>query len=105
MKKSQFGFEYSWEDLRPVRPLFVTVLIAQLIGAAVGLGTAHPPSWYDSMCAGAALATFPGFLLGLPVQMGARAEALGENRVMVRGLGMVALMLSAVGLMVVAQAR
>ena len=30
MKESQSGLEYSWEDLQPVRPLFVTILAVQV---------------------------------------------------------------------------
>ena len=98
MKESPFGFEYSWADLEPVRPLFVTVLLAQFLGAAFGLWSDKFPSWFDNIWVAAAFATFPGFLLGLPVQMRLRPGSLGEHRVMVRRLGMVALLLSVAAL-------
>jgi len=95
MKESPFGFEYSWNDLGPVRPLFVAVLIAQVLGAALGLWIARFPFWFDNLWAGGALASFPGFLLGLPIQMHLRPGSLTENRVMVRRMGLIALLLSA----------
>ena len=95
MKESPFGFEYSWEDLQPVRPLFVTALIAQLVGAALGLWIAVFPSGFENLWAGGALATFPGYLLGLPLQTYLRPGSLGENRIMVLRMGLVALVLSA----------
>ena len=94
MKESLFGFEYSWEDLQPVRPLFVTVLIAQVTGAALGLWIAMFPSWFENLWAGGALVTFPGFLLGLPIQMYLRPGRISENLVMVFRMGLVALVLS-----------
>jgi ABC-type dipeptide/oligopeptide/nickel transport system permease subunit len=98
MRESPFGFEYSWEDLRPVRPLFVTVLVAQFLGAVVGLAVGYFPGWFENIWIGGAIATFPGFLVGLPIQMRARAEAINENRVMVRRIGLVALILTVVGI-------
>lgn len=95
MRQSPFGFEYSWEDLRPVRPLFVTVIVAQIIGAVLGLWTARFPSWFDNLWCGGAFATFPGFLLGLPIQIRLRPGSLGEIRVMVRRMGLIVLLLFA----------
>ena len=36
MSDSGFKMSYSWEDLRPIHPLFVTTLVFQALGAAVG---------------------------------------------------------------------
>ena len=94
MKESRFGFEYDWGDLEPVRPLFVTVLIAQVIAAAFGLWLKVYPSWFDNVWAGAALATFPGFLIGLPIQYFLRPGSLSEHRVLVRRMSLVTLVLS-----------
>jgi hypothetical protein len=94
MKESPFGFQYDWGDLEPVRALFITVLIAQVIAAAVGLWLAVYPSWFDNVWAGATLATFPAFLLGLPIQHFWRPGALSEHRVLVGRMGLVALVLS-----------
>jgi len=94
MKESPFGFEYSWEDLQPVRALFVTSLVAQFLGAAAGLLLAVFPSRFECVWAGGALATFPGFLIGLALQAYLRPGSIGANVVMVRRLGLIALVLS-----------
>ena len=95
MKESPLGFEYSWADLQPVRALFLTTLLAQLIGAAFGLWIAKYPSWFDNLWAGGALATLPGYVIGLLVQSVLRPGSLSENIVMVRRLGFVSALLSA----------
>ena len=94
MKESQFGFEYSWADLQPIRALFVTVLVAQIIGAAAGLFLSDSESWFLRLWFGGAVATFPAFVLGLVVQTRARPGSISENRVIVRRLGLIALLLS-----------
>jgi hypothetical protein len=94
MRESQFGFEYSWSDLKPVWPLALTVLVGQLAGAALGFYVAKYPNAFANIWAGGALATFPSFLLGILVQWQRNAAALGENRIMLRRLGMIALVLS-----------
>jgi hypothetical protein len=94
MRESQFGFEYSWSDLKPVWPLALTVLIGQLGGAALGYYVAKNPSAFANIWAGGALATFPCFLIGILIQWLRNAAALNENRVMVRRLGLIALVLS-----------
>src|SRR5262245_30499611 len=98
MRESPLGFEYTWEDLRPVRPLFVTTLVCQGLGAIAGFAIGYFPAWFENVWIGAAVATFPGFVLGIPVQRRARAEAIAENLVMVRRIGLVALVLSVAGL-------
>jgi hypothetical protein len=96
MKESPFGFEYSWSDLQPVRSLAITVFGAQLIGAAIGLLVASHSSWFLKLWFGAAVVTFPAFLLGLVIQSRIKPGSIGENRVMVRRLGLIALLLSVV---------
>ncbi len=71
MKDSQFGFQYSTEDQQPIRPLFTTNVIA-----------------------GGFSASFPGFLVGLLVQRRLDPAALQDNRVMVRRMGLIALLFS-----------
>ena len=72
----------------------MTVLIAQVIGAAAALWLSVYPSWFDNLWAGGALATFPGFLAGLPIQRLLRPGSLSEHRGMVRRFGAIALVLS-----------
>lgn len=81
MKESQFGFEYSWSDTKPIRILVVTMLIIQLSGAGTGLWISRYPSWFENLWAGTALATFPGFLLGLILQRYFRPGSIKQNGV------------------------
>ena len=97
MQENQFGFEYSWSDLEPVRALAVTVLVAQLLGAAIGLWVARYPEWFDNLWAGGAIATSPGYALGLLLQHRLKPGSLTENVVMVRRMGLIAVILSLVG--------
>lgn len=94
MKETPFGFEYSWSDLKPVRVLAVTVLVAQVAGAALGFTFQRFPDWFESVWFGAALATFPAFLVGLVAQAGVRPGSIAENATMVRRLGLIALFLT-----------
>ena len=98
MRESRLGFSYSWADLHPVRALAVTVVAAQAIGAAIGWAVGNHDKLILSLWFGAAIATFPAFLLGLLIQSRIRAGSLSENRVMVRRLGFVALVLSVAAL-------
>lgn len=95
MKESPFGFQYSWSDLKPVRVLAITVVVAQLIGAVLGFAFQRFPGWFESAWHGAALATFPAFLVGLWAQARVHPGSIGGNPVMVRRLGLIALLLTA----------
>jgi hypothetical protein len=95
MKESQFGFEYTWEDLQPVRALALIVFGVQIAGGLAGLAFPQFPRWFESMWFGAAIATFPAFLVGLVVQSKLSPGSISENRTMVRRLGLIALFLSA----------
>ena len=99
MQESQFGFEYSWADTQPIRALVVMVHAAQILGAVLGMVFVNHDSWFMRLWLGAALATFPAFLVGLAVQARVRPGSIGENRVMVRRLGMIALLFSAMSFM------
>jgi hypothetical protein len=89
MAQPDYDFEYSWEDLKPVRPLFVTILVAQGLGLVAGLVLYDGRSWVESAWLGGAFATFLGYLLGLWVQAVLLPGSLGRNRVLVRHLGLV----------------
>jgi len=94
MDESQFRIEYSWEDLKPVRPLGVTLIAAQVAGCLIGLWLHTYPSFGANLWAGGALATFPGFLLGLLVQHRINTAAITGNMALVRRIGLIALLLS-----------
>jgi len=98
MRENQFGFEYSWSDLQPVRALAITMLIAQLVGALSGLWIARFPAWFDNLWAGGAIATFPGYAIGLLIQRNFKPGSLTENVVMVRRIGLVAGFLTVAGI-------
>ena len=98
MKESQFGFEYTWADLQPVRALAVVVVAAQVVGGVVGLLLPRFPSWFESLFFGAAVVCFPAFLVGLVVQARWRPGSLAEHKVMVRRFGFVAAVFSAFAL-------
>jgi|TARA_R100000455_G_C6243016_1_gene101443 hypothetical protein len=92
--KSSIKLSYSWSELAPVRPLYVTTLVAQLIGAGVGLSTFGTTHFFEALWLGGALATFPGFVAGLFVQRFLRPGSLTRNRQMVLFMGFVAFFLT-----------
>ena len=98
MSNSGFKMSYSWEDLRPIHPLFVTSLVSQALGAVAGLVLKVGPSWFESVWLGGALATFPGFLVGIPVQFHLRPGSLASHKSMVIFLGAIALFLFIIAL-------
>ena len=95
MKESQLGFEYSWADLQSIRALAVTVILLQIAGLVLGLALAHQSTWLLRAWFGGALVTFPAFLLGLAIQSRVQPGGISENRVLVRRLGLIAFLLSA----------
>ena len=95
MTARPFKVSYSWSELAPVRPLCVTTLVAQLIGAGVGLSTFGTTHFFEALWLGGSLATFPGFLAGLVVQRILRPGSLARNRQMVLFMGTVAFFLTA----------
>jgi hypothetical protein len=99
MRESAFGFSYSWSDLQPVRALAVTVLIAQIVGGAVGFAMARYPDWFDNLWAGGAIATLPGYVVGAAIQHHLKPGSLGENWTMVRRMGLIALLFTGAGFM------
>ena len=98
MARPGYDFEYSWSELKPVRPLSVCILVAQLLGAVAGLGFYDGQSWVDDVWTGGALASFPGFLVGLWVQAVMLPGSLERNRVLVRRVGWLAAFFSAFAL-------
>ena len=90
MAQPDYDFEYSWEDLKPVRPLSVCMLVAQVLGLLAGLLFGRDGGWVERAFVWGASATFPGYLLGLWVQTVMMPGSLGRNRVMVRRVGWLA---------------
>lgn len=94
MQDSQFGFRYSWADLQPIRPLATTAFIVQIIGAVLGWWLAPFPVFNVNIIAGGFAASFPGFLIGLLIQLCVNPVALREQSVMVRRMGLISLLFS-----------
>ncbi|HKU17452.1 MAG TPA: hypothetical protein VJQ52_23870 [Steroidobacteraceae bacterium] len=94
MREDQFGFEYSWADLQPIRLLLIVVISFQVVGGVLGLWVAHFSEWFSNLWAGAAIATSPGFAVGFIAQRLSDPASISGNRVMVRRLGLIALVLS-----------
>ena len=94
VKDSQFGFQYTREDLQPVRPMYTAMVVVQLIGALSGYLLAPFPTFQANVIAGGFAASFPGYLVGLLVQQLTNPAAIGDNRVMVRRIGLIALLFS-----------
>ena len=90
--------EYDWEDLKPIHPLWYTVLVAQVLGAAINLLMQGTANWFDVAWQGGAIATFVGFLVGLPVQAYLRPGTIAENRSMVVFVGIVSFCIMLFGL-------
>jgi hypothetical protein len=68
------------------------MFVMEALGAASGLKAGAFPHWSCDLSFGAALAVFPGFLVGLWVQLLLDPDRLREHRVMVRRIGLLALL-------------
>jgi len=90
MRESRFGFRYSWSDLQPIRALSIVAFAVQFVGVVLGYLFPRSPYWFESVWFGGAIATFPGFLLGLLVQYRYRPGSISANKLMVQRLGVVA---------------
>ncbi len=80
--------------MRPLRPLYVALFVAQTIGAIAGLWVTRYPSWFENLWAGAALATFPGYLAGWAAQKKIAPAALLAHGGTARRIGFAAMLLT-----------
>jgi hypothetical protein len=94
MKDTKFGFEYALANLQPIRTLAVVALVFQIAGALFGLWRSHYTEWLSNLWAGGALASFPGFIVGLIAQKLKEPLSISQNKTMVRRMGLVDLVLS-----------
>ena len=94
MRESQVGFEYSWADLRAIRGVVVSLYAGQIIGGVLGLLFGDKSFWFFNLWFGGDLASFPSFLLGLLIQYLRQPGSISRNRVMVRRLGLISLLLT-----------
>ncbi|MGO4261470.1 hypothetical protein [Lysobacter sp. TAB13] len=102
MQEPQFGSRYSLSDLQPVWPVMLAVLLAELIGAAIGYYALSAPHPILRLWLGAALAALPGYALGLILQRKLRPDRFRTHRPLIRRLGVLAalLTLTAVGILI-----
>ena len=100
MKESPFGFQYTWEDIQPVRPLVITLVLTQIAGAAICLLTSPLPDAFNNIWLGGALGTFPGYILGLLIQKRIRPKSIGKNKVLVNRLGYIAFALTTAAIII-----
>lgn len=101
MKESQFGFSYTWQDLKPVWALAISVIVFQVIGATLlYLLVSIDAHWFQVLWMGGAIATLPGYIVGLLLQHRIDVKSINHNKTMVYRLGMIAVVLTLVGLFV-----
>ena len=90
------GIGYSWEELRPIHRLVKVMYAMQVLGALAGLLVAQG-DWMPALWRGAALATFPGFVVGAIYQWASDSLPLRGNGIMVAFVGMLALFFTFLG--------
>lgn len=94
MRESQFGFQYDWADLKPIRPLMWAVVAAQLIGSVLGYRELVEGDAFDKIWTGGALASFPGYVVGCALQFLIRRQRFAEHGRMIWHTGLLAALLS-----------
>jgi hypothetical protein len=94
MNETKSGFEYNAGEFQPLRPLSLVIAAAQCVGVGVSLWVGHYPSWFENLWFGGALATFPGYLIGLAVQRHLHPNSLIVARALVRRMGLVSAIVS-----------
>jgi hypothetical protein len=110
--------------MQPIRALMVTVISFELLGAIVCYAMHLCPDWFLSawlstpshkepssssfltnliaqLWFGGVMAAFPGFLVGLFIQARLKPGSLGENKIMVRRLGMIAALLTLIAVLLI----
>jgi hypothetical protein len=80
--------------MRPLRPLYAALFVAQSLGAVAGLWLARYPAWFENLWAGAALLTLPGYAVGWAAQKRWAPAALAAHGSTVRRIGFAAAMLT-----------
>ena len=96
----QYSWQYTWQYLKAIREIFVTTVIAQIVGSVIFLFirlteliTLTEDCFLD-LWLGCALFTFPGYLAGVQIQVRIRPNSIEENKTLVRKTGLMALTLT-----------
>jgi hypothetical protein len=100
MKNSWFEIDYAWPDTRSIRIVANIVSASQVLGGVVGLFIVSNPNWILRLWIGAAIVTFPAFLVGLTVQARAHPGILKEKMNEVIKLGLACLIFSVAAIFV-----
>jgi hypothetical protein len=79
--------------MRPLKPLYAAMMVAQVAGAVLGLWLARHGTWFEDLWTGAALATLPGYLVGVQAQKRWSPANLLANAATVRRIGLAAVVL------------
>jgi len=79
--------------------MVVTIGIAQAAGALASFTLLRHLGWFESLWFGAAIATFPAFIVGASIQAVVKPGSLAENKIMVRRLGLIAAFLGSIALL------
>lgn len=99
MQRSVFHINYSWADLKPIRPAVIIVGAFQLLGAGLGYLYLGLSNWFDNLWFGGAFTTLPGAILGICFLYMTRADSIKANRLMCVHFLLVASTLTIVGLL------
>jgi hypothetical protein len=94
MKENEPGFDSNLGQFQPLRALSVVIAAAQCVGAGLSIWVGHYPSWFENLWFGGALATFPGYLVGVAVQRHLNPNSLVVCRPLIRRMGLVSAVLS-----------
>lgn len=93
------SFEEQWQWIKPVWRVLAVVLVAQLIGMAIGVQNNIARATFFNLWYGAAYATPIGFVLGLLWHWRAVPGGLMANRTILLILGIISLALPIFGLL------
>jgi hypothetical protein len=100
MNEKPPGSDFKRQDFLPLRALSYTIVVAQCCGASTALWVGHYPGWFENLWFGGALATLPGYFIGLAVQRSMSPNSLVVCRPLVRRMGMVSAILTLSSLVV-----
>lgn len=79
--------------MAPIRALVNSILALQIIGGILGVLILNQSDLLSKLWIGAAFGSFPGYLIGLYIQYRISHGSLSENIIMVRRIGLIALLL------------
>jgi hypothetical protein len=100
MIEESSGLEFNRGEFRPLRALSLVIAAAQCVGAGMSLWVGHYPGWFENLWFGGALATFPGYLIGLAVQRQVSPNSLVVCRTLIKRMALVSIVLSLSALVV-----